>query len=239
VEPAASIDLGIEGHDDLSSLTVDDVEIATFSDARELFVSTSVEIDRAAVAHSSDAYVIVHGACIARGDRAALIVGPSGAGKTTLAAALTLAGLQYVADEVVGIPVDATTVAAYPKPFKLDGRSRCLLTKLSARHPVALDDADHEILVEPETFGCVTRTGHLVTVALVVMPTIAEGASASIEPLSRADVAELLADQCFNFSSWGARGLSTVATVARAASGVRVRFGDVGAAATAIEGLLR
>ena len=98
--------------------------------------------------------------------------------------------------------------------------------------------ADREVLIAPQVFGSAAASAPLATV-LVVMPTIAERTGATVETLSRADVAELLCDQCFNFPSWGPLALTSIAAIARECSGVRLFFGDLEAAAVAIDGLLR
>jgi hypothetical protein len=239
VDVASRVELDMRSKDGRFSLQVDDLQKASCSDTRELFLNASIEIDRAAITKSSASYVIVHGACVALADRAALIVGPSGVGKSTLAAALTLAGLEYVGDEVLGIPFDSTAVAAFPKPFKLDGRSRRILEKSFPGRAAASADTNHEILVAPEVFGAAAPTRTLATPVVVVAPVFDDRTNATVERLSRADVAELLSDQSFNFASWGARALTTVAAVARACSGVRLHLGDLERATLAIEAILR
>ena len=57
--------------------------------------------------------------------------------------------------------------------------------------------------------------------------------------MARADVAELLADQCFNFPAWGPRGLVTITEIARTCPGVRLAFDDLDAAVDAVDGWLR
>jgi hypothetical protein len=210
------------------SLRADGVAIAISSNVRDVFARASVEVDRASVAASSREYLLIHASCVARGSRAALIVGPSGAGKSTLAAALTRAGAEYVGDEVIGVYADGRAIAAYPKPLKLDGHARRLLGAGS-------DGTPGEELLAGAAFGPVRSVRRCVRPALIVMPAPGTSTTADVVPLPRADVAELLADQCFNFPTWGARGLVTITEIARACPGVRLRFGDLGAAVAAVD----
>jgi hypothetical protein len=225
------LELGVEPHGDRYLLT-------SYLNAQEGLVGASDEIDRAAVMSSSQSYVLLHGAVVAFEDRAALIVGPSGAGKSTLAAALTLAGFAYMADEIVGVRVGTTTCVAYPKPLKLDGRARRLLAAPFEDDQPACETPG-EVLVAPDKFGVVSPTGIVATLAVVVMPLVVERQTAIVRALSRPDVGELLADQCFNFARWGAGALSTVATIARQCSGLQIQFGDLERATVAIDRLLR
>ncbi len=67
-----------------------------------------------AVAAASRSHLFLHAAAVSVGDRTALLVGPSGAGKTTLARALVDRGAVCLADDVT--PIDSSTGALSPLP---------------------------------------------------------------------------------------------------------------------------
>ena len=92
-------------------------------------------------------------------------------------------------------------------------------------------------VVAPPVLGRVATADAAFAPALVVRPRFVAGGPTRIAPLSRPDVAELLAEQSFNFASLGGDALATVAAIARATDGISVSFGDVGDAAPAIERL--
>lgn len=231
------VELAFRGCERGHALSVDGVTRTVYSCTRELFLGASIEIDRACVAACTDSHLMIHASCAARESRAVLVVGPSSAGKSTLAAALALAGFDYVGDEVIGIPAGTSEVCGYAKPFKLDGAARQLLADAFARPDIRSEQLAED-LVAATAFGATARTGTNVRPTLVVVPGFAAGEPVAVEPLTRPDVAELLADQCFNFAAWGARGLRTVADVARGCEGVRLRAGDLDAAVTTIDRLL-
>ncbi len=237
--PATSeIELQVDECDAIFSLSVGGAACDTFDCVRDLFLRASLEIDRQCVAASTGSHLLLHASCVARGSRAALVVGPSSAGKSTLAAALTLAGLDYVGDEVIGLRAGTPYAFGYPKPFKLDGRARHALANAFGRADLCIDSHDREDLVAPGALGSARAAGTCTTPALVVRPAFANGAPIGIEKLTRADVAESLADQCFNFASWGGEGLRIVANVARRCEGVRLRFGDIATAVATIDKML-
>lgn len=65
---------------------------------------------------SSDNEVILHASCVVWDQRAALIRGASGQGKSTLALQLLAYGAQLVADDRVRITADACGLIAAPAP---------------------------------------------------------------------------------------------------------------------------
>ncbi len=52
---------------------------------------------------------------------AGILCGPSGAGKTTIAAGLVERGCRYLTDETVPISAGSATIETYPKPLTLKG----------------------------------------------------------------------------------------------------------------------
>ena len=56
----------------------------------------------------------IHGAALVSHDRAFLLVGPSGHGKSTLAWALSHSGFEYLSDELA--PIDVSTLSVWPYP---------------------------------------------------------------------------------------------------------------------------
>ena len=66
----------------------------------------------------------VHAGVVQLGSRTAAIPVDSGGGKSTLTAALVLAGLEYLSDEGLCIDYDTGVVEPYPKPISLAHWSR-------------------------------------------------------------------------------------------------------------------
>lgn len=72
-------------------------------------------------------YVHVHAAVVATDERSLLLVGESGAGKSTTSVALALAGLDLFTDDVALIDPTTLRPLCVPRPIKLDARARRLL----------------------------------------------------------------------------------------------------------------
>jgi len=69
----------------------------------------------------------VHAALVATADRSALLIGPSGRGKSTTSMALALAGLSLYTDDVALIDRETLRPLCVPRPVKLDYLARRLL----------------------------------------------------------------------------------------------------------------
>lgn len=144
------------------------------------------EISAVAV-RSISGHLTLHAAAMARNDIALVIAGPSHAGKTTLAAALTLAGWQYLSDDVAPLVRhpreaadghaaagrkmasdrgrdaeidDVVTVMGFARPLTLRAGSAALLAKWL--HPTTEPgDAPVERYIRASRFGAVIERARL------------------------------------------------------------------------------
>jgi hypothetical protein len=230
-----SLELRDEGND--VQVRFGDEPALAAGDRNDLLLATMSEIDRASVSTSSGDLVLLHASAVVAGEGPVLLIGPSGAGKSTLSAALAARGWTYVGDEVIGLDESAQQVFANPKPWKLDRGSRLALAEFGCER---LDrvTSDHEVLVAPDV-GPAHAPGPAGTPVAIVRVAFRGGAHAAVTPMSRADGAELLADQCFNFSQWGGRALDAVASLARRVPAMHLEFGDLRSAVTVLEKALQ
>lgn len=213
-------------------MAVFSLEPASFGAPGDVFRAAMTDIDRATVAASESAFLVLHASAVVKAGGPVVLLGPSGAGKTTLAAGLTAGGWRYVGDEALGLDEAASYLVANPKPFKLDARS-CRALGLSPP-----DDAGGEVIVAPETLGPAVAPGRCDRPVAVIEVEYGEDAEPSLVRCSRAETAEMLAGQCFNFARWGSRALDAVVQAARLVPGYRLRFASLADASAAIESVL-
>jgi hypothetical protein len=88
-----------------------------------------------AIIRSQPRRMAVHGSAIYAGDSAMLLVGRSGAGKTTLTLALARRGLAVATDDVALVDPETLDVHPIPRCFHLDGQSVALLEADGFRFP--------------------------------------------------------------------------------------------------------
>ena len=83
----------------------------------------------------------LHCAAVGRSGRGVLISASSGVGKTSLTAALLLAGWTYISDESVAVGFDSLLALGFPKPLLIKILGEALHPELMSKR-VSLDDED-------------------------------------------------------------------------------------------------
>lgn len=187
-------------------------------------------------APSADAHV--HAASVSLGGRAVVIPGRSGAGKTTLALALALAGWTYLSDEVAAIGPGGDVVHPYPRPLALDPGSWPLFPGIEARWPPDVPRLVDDVrLVLPARLGAGGAPAPAAPVAFV-FPEVVAGAPTSLEPVHRADALERVVAATFNLRSAGAGGFAALAAAVRRSSCHRLVLDGVEAAPALLRSLV-
>ena len=196
------------------------------------FTNLVFEANQQAIASVADA-VRLHAAAVAVGDRAVVLPGAMGAGKSTLAAALTRRGAGYLTDEVVAFALDSGSVRPYAKPISL-GVPPDTLEVPWVPSGVARRYLGASGLVPPATMG--TSVARAVPVAAVVLPRYVSGAPTTVERLDRAEALTAVAAQAFGLDRPGTLG--RLAGLLEGVSVHRLVSGDLRAAADAVQAII-
>ena len=161
-------------------------------------------------------YLILHAAVLERGGLALVMPAPPGSGKSTLCAALALAGWRLLSDELALIEPASLKIHAVPRPVSLNNASIDVIRGFSK-------DATLGPLVHNTTKGTVAhmkppgravRDAHLcATPAWVVFPRYVAQSDAHLAPMSKADAFMQLVDNSFNYDVHGRRAFDTLARV--------------------------
>ena len=144
----------------------------------------SAEVNRTLVARAP--YPAVHAGVVAVDAGAIALPAVSGAGKSTMTAALCLAGARYLSDEALVLDDSGDgppQALPYPKPVALSpwSASALGLAPGPAHAGDLLEDGTRELMYGPEHFGQVSPA---VPVAHVLLPERVDGPP-SLEPLRR------------------------------------------------------
>jgi hypothetical protein len=161
-----------------------------------------------AIAGESTAHVLLHAGCVAGGrGGGVLLIGGTGAGKSTLAAACVAGGLTYLSDELAAVDLRTGCLAPYPKPLGLD----------------------RERLVRASSLGAVaTRPA---TPAALVFPRYEPGATVTETPLDGGWALLALAAHATNLATLGGTALGWLAGLAVECPAWQLTYGDARQAA--------
>lgn len=120
-------------------LKVNDVTVAAGAAPDDAVARTVVELVEAACA-TDQRLLVLHAAGVGRAGRGLLLIGPGGAGKTTLAAALNTSGWELLSDDVVPVTTEGQLLGL--------GMSLCLKPGSWPVLAPWLPDLDHAPLIE-------------------------------------------------------------------------------------------
>jgi hypothetical protein len=130
----------------------------------------------------------LHAGCLARSGRGVLLAGPSGSGKSTLALALALAGLDYLADDLVFLAPDDERLRVYGvrDVVGLTAATRARFPELSAACGEAPDAGFPKYLVRLEE-AVQTSVAAVCEPVMLVFPEIVDSPSSRLEAMEGAE----------------------------------------------------
>lgn len=195
-------------------------------------------LNEAAVAPSAD-HLLAHAGVVASGDRAVLLPGASGSGKTSLTIALVAAGLEYLSDETAAVAVRDLALLPYPKPLSVKAGAQPVFPELRPPPGSAAARCTGETWHVPADR---VRAGAVARVtaypAFVVAPRYVAGGRTVLEPASRAETMVTLGANSSYVGALGPALLDVLERIVRRAATYRLAYGDVHAARDAVLGLL-
>lgn len=194
------------------------------------------EVNRGVVEENSSR-LLLHAAAVEREGAIALLPGPRGAGKSTLAAALVRGGLRYVTDETVAVDPATNTIEPYPKPIALDRGSWALVPDLRPEVDPALGDME-QWLVAPRSIRADAVAPSEGVATLVLLLAHRPDRPTAVRQITRAETAVALAEHSFNFRTLAPGALDVVARVVRGSRCYRLDVSDLDAACRVVLDLL-
>lgn len=202
----------------------DDVTVTQVEGATEAVVAL---LNRLVLGAESDRDHL-HAATIAAGGRAAIVVGPSEAGKTTFAARAAAAGWSVLSDEMVAIADDGTSLTTWRRP---------LMVRRSAAAEAPTAGVAPPQAVPVDRLGAEQPTAGVA--GLMVVLDRSDGASAvEASSMAPAEVLCALAENSLDLERHPDRGRRTLARTAATVPGVRLRYREADEALAVVADLL-
>lgn len=171
------------------------------------------------IATTSYQFLIIHAAVVAKNNRAIILPGEPGAGKSTLCAALVARGWRLLSDEMALINADDLSITPVPRPIGLKNDSIDIMQRF-----------DRQVVIGPRVADTVKGTvAHMrppsdsithenCTARCIIFPTYSAGVETRTQEVSRAAALARIAEQSFNYHVLGADGFGTLKRLVSATS---------------------
>jgi HprK-related kinase A len=187
-------------------------------------------------------YLLLHAAVLERNERAVILPGEPGAGKSTLTAALMLSGWRLLSDEMTVIDRDDGLIVPLARPVSLKNRSIQIIRAFDAGAvfgDVVLDTHKGTVSHLRPSVDSVRRMHEKARPAHIVFPRWHAGAATELRPRRRADAFMHAASHAFNYSLLGRLGFELNAALIDACDCWDFRYSRLDAALRAFEDLVR
>jgi hypothetical protein len=210
---------------DRYSLYVDDTPVLRNQPEEEI---TAYLLDRSCyhLADRSQGGMVIHAAGLAWNGQGLLLPGPSGRGKSTLAAWLLGRGFEYLSDELVFIPLGANKFEGLTRPLNLKNSAREVLKEMLAyqEKPDDIIRSHGREITPPRILNpqAVIRSARL---RLIVFPHFQEGIAFDLHRLSKAHAGLALMEGLINARNLEEHGFPEVARLARLIPAYELTYG--------------
>jgi glycosyl transferase family 2 len=168
--------------------------------------------------------VALHAGAVAHNGRAALIAGPTGAGKSSLVAWLIANGFDYLSDEIALLRVGEGSVLGLPRALVLKPGSAGKVLALPTYQGVSSVPAGEHVMLRPR---CVQpQEAKPFPCGLIVFPRFEAEAELRLESLSPAQAALRLVGTNLNARNFADGGFRALTGLARQVPAVTLRYGS-------------
>lgn len=198
--------------------------LATGRSTEAVLGGLSWHINRSVIEHSVDRYVLMHAASATLAGVTVVLAADMESGKTTTVAGLLRSGFDYVTDEAVALDPGTCMVSPFGKTLSLDPGSWGLFPECA---PAGDFRPRLQWFIEPHRLGATSHTLPVAAPEIVLFPKYVAGATTAVVPVTAAEATHELARMTFDFARHPRRNLATLARVARTATCVRLRIGDL------------
>ena len=210
-------------------LVVDGDERANSASAFDAVGYLLWDMNQQAIAHGSD-HLALHAGSLSWRGNGLVLPAPSGSGKSTLTAGLTVAGCEYLSDEVALVDLGSGMLHPFPRALGMSQRSIGFIPGLLARLPLELATPDgNERHVPPDALRP-SAIGGPCELRFVIVPEHVPGATTVLEPARRSEAVLTMMANAFNFADFKGAGLVALAAIARRITCYRLRMGELPAA---------
>ncbi len=170
-----------------------------------------------------DTALALHCGAVAHDDKSILVVGQSGAGKSSLVAWFVDKGFEYLTDELIVVPTGAPDIIGFQRALALKAGSRDSVADLPAFREAPSIKTSSQLMLRPAAAGSPSRPPY--RCCLIIFPTFVDGAALRIEVRSPAQAGLGLMTCNVNARNLGDGGFGTISALSRGAVSVSLQYG--------------
>ncbi len=192
------------------------------------------------IATRANQYLILHTAVVAKGERALVLPGLPGSGKSTLCAALVLKGWRLLSDEFALVRPATGAIAPLPRSIALKNESIEVIRRfdvMAQLGPEFPNTRKGTVAHLRPPVASVRAENELAWPAWVVCPQFRVGAEAQLEPVPKDHGFLRLTGNAFNYELQGARGFLAVSRIIHSCPVFDLTFGSLTEAVALLDGL--
>ncbi len=194
------------------------------------------------IAQHAHQFLILHAAVLAHGDRALILPGPPGAGKSTLCAALMLSGWRLLSDEMALIDLSTGQLLPVVRPVSLKNESIDIIRQRFSEAvlgPPALDTAKGTVAHLKPKREDIQAMAQPATPRWLVFPRYQSGAATHLTAHGKGQGFLYLAENAFNYSVHGSEGFHALGAMMQHCDCFDFRYSDLDQAIARFDELAR
>lgn len=194
------------------------------------------------IATTAHQYLIVHSAVIAKDDRAVILPGDPGAGKSTLCAALVGRGWRLLSDEMALIDPEAERITPVPRPIGLKNESIDIIRYYCngvTIGPSVTDTAKGTVAHMRPPSDSLLHSTRAARPAHIIFPRYySDSATTELRLLNKPRTLAKIAEQCFNYHILGVDGFRTLTKLVSECQAFELRYAQLDSAIAQFDALI-
>ncbi len=181
------------------------------------------------ISSQANQYLIIHSAVLERNGQAIFLTASPGAGKSTLAAALTFRGWRLLSDELALIRLTDTRVAPLARPISIKNDSIPIIRNYAPEAvigPIWHDPEGTVAHIRPPR-ECVDKANELARPSVILFMAYKPDSNTEVTPVPKSRAFLRMGENAFNYSLLGTAGFETMANLIEACNIYEFYYSDL------------
>lgn len=175
-------------------------------------------------------FLVMHASVLSRDDRALILPGPPGSGKSTLCAALSYRGWRLLSDEFALIEIETGAILPLPRPIGLKEESIEVIRTFACDAefgPTFRDTRKGTVAHLRPPSAAVASASQRALPRWLVFPTYSASGDNVLRPMAKASAFAQGSDNCFNYRALADEGFATLLGTVDRCDCFELEFSDI------------